>query len=117
MSWLQDTSQPWLLILDNADDPNINLSPYLPAGVRESILITSHLPECARKYSNAGKDEYERLAEETAVELLLKSCNIDLILQSEYEDDAHVILDLLGCHALAVLQAGATISHGICKLE
>ena len=26
-------------------------------------------------------------------------------------------MDLLGCHALAVIQAGATISHGICKLE
>lgn len=116
VSWLQDTSQPWLLILDNADVPTINLSPYLPAGIHGSVLITSRLPECARKYSNAGNDYYERLAEETAVELLLRSCGINPIAWSECKYDAHLIVDLLGCHALAVVQAGAAVSQGICRL-
>lgn len=116
VSWLQDTSQPWLLILDNADVPTINLSPYLPAGIHGSVLITSRLPECARKYSNAGNDYYERLAEETAVELLLRSCGINPIAWSECKDDAHLTVDLLGCHALAVVQAGAAVSQGICRL-
>lgn len=116
VSWLQDTSQPWLLILDNADVPTINLSPYLPAGTHGSVLITSRLPECARKYSNAGNDCYERLGEETAVELLLRSCGTNSIAWSECKDDAHLIVDLLGCHALAVVQAGAAVSQGICRL-
>ena len=117
MSWLQDTSHKWLLILDNADEPSINLSPYLPAGVNGSILITSRLSDCARKYSNAGKQYYERLSEETAMELFFKSCNFEGVLGSKHEDHARTIVDLLGCHALATIQAGTTISHGICKLE
>ena len=117
VSWLQDTSHSWLLILDNADDPNINLSPYLPAGVKGSIIITSRLPDCARKYSNAGKDCYERLNEETAIELFLKSCSLELVSASKHEDHARTVVDLLGCHALAIIQAGTAVSHGICKLE
>ena len=117
VSWLQDTSQSWLLILDNADEPSLDLSPYLPAGVNGSILITSRLPDCARKYSNAGKDHYERLAEDTAVELLIKSSSLDAIPGSGYKEHACTIVDLLGCHALAIVQAGTAVSHGICKLE
>ena len=117
VSWLQDTSHSWLLILDNADEPSINLSPYLPAGVNGSILITSRLPDCARKYSNAGKDCYERLSEETAMKLFLKSCNPEWGLGSKHKDDARTIVELLGCHALAIIQAGTTVFHGICKLE
>ncbi len=116
VSWLQDTSYSWLLILDNADDPKLDLSPYLPARIKGNIIITSRVPD-ARQYENAGSDYYERLDEETATELLFKSCRIDFSSRSEYEDDSHIIVDLLGCHALAVVQAGATISHGICKLE
>ena len=117
VSWLQDTSHSWLLILDNADDPKLDLSPYLPAGTKGNIIITSRVVECAQRYNNAGKDLYERLDKETAVELLFKSCNIDLVSRSEHEDHAHTIVDLLGCHALAVTQAGASISQGVCKLE
>ena len=117
MSWLQDTSLSWLLVLDNADEPSINLSPYLPAGVNGSIIITSRLPDCARKYGNAGKDSYERLNEGTAMELLLKSCSLESVSGSKREDHARTIVDLLGCHALAIIQAGTAVSHGICKLE
>lgn len=117
VSWLQDTSHSWLLILDNADDPSINLSPYLPAGVNGSILITSRLSDCVQKYSNAGKQYYERLSEETAMELFSKSCTLEWVSGSKNADYARTIVDLLGCHALAIIQAGRAISHGICKLE
>ena len=117
VSWLQDTSHSWLLILDNADEPNINLSPYLPAGANGSILITSRLPDCARKYSNAGNEHYERLNEGTAIELFLKSCNFEWVSGSKHEHHARNIVNLLGCHALAIIQAGIAVSHGICKLE
>ena len=117
VSWLQDTSHSWLLILDNADEPSINLSPYLPAGVNGSILITSRLSDSARKYSNAGKQYYERLSEETAMELFFKSCSLEWVSGSKNADYACTIVDLLGCHALATIQAGRAISHGICKLE
>ena len=117
VSWLQDTSHSWLLILDNADEPSINLSPYLPAGVNGSILITSRLSDCAQKYSNAGKQYYERLSKETAMELFFKSCSLEWVSGSENADYARTIVDLLGCHTLAIIQAARSISHGICKLE
>ena len=116
VSWLQGTPNSWLLILDNADDPKFDLSPYLPAGINGSIVITSRVSD-ARRYENTGNDSYERLDEKIAVELLLKSCGTDLALWSEFKDSASIVVDLLGCHALAVTQAGAAISHGICKLE
>ena len=117
VSWLQDTSHSWLLILDNADEPSINLAPYLPAGVNGSILITSRLSDCARKYSNAGKQYYEGLSKQTAMELFVKSCSLEWLSGSKHEDDARTIVVLLGCHALAIIQAGRAVSHGICKLE
>lgn len=75
-SWLQETSHSWLLILDNADDREIDYAMYLPAASKGYVVITSRVEECAT-LQTAGKDHYERLGKETAVELLLKTCGID----------------------------------------
>ena len=39
--WLSNMSDLWALILDNADDPRLDISPYLPVGNRGVVLITS----------------------------------------------------------------------------
>ena len=44
--WLSNTQEPWLLIIDNADDPSIDVSESFPTGNRGSILLTSRNPEC-----------------------------------------------------------------------
>ena len=115
-SWLQKTSHSWLLILDNADDPTLDYSLYLPTAPKGHILITSRVPKCAN-LQTAGKDHYESLSEETAVELLFKASEIDLSLYSTHDVDARNIVGLLGHHALAIVLAGASISQGICDLE
>ena len=102
-----------MLVLDNADDPKLDYALYLPAASKGHVLITSRVPECA-DLQTAGSDFYERLGETTAVELLLKASKIGLNLYSTH--DARKIVNLLGCHALAVIQAGASISQGICEL-
>ena len=117
MSWLQNTRHSWLLILDNADNADLDLGQFLPAGRKGSILITTRLAECAKYHTAGHPDCYERLSRETATTLLLKACEIDLSLRSAHEDNAHGIVDLLGCHALAVVQAGAAISQGLCNLR
>ena len=121
-SWLQNLStfHSWLLILDNADDPSLDYSLYLPSASKGHILITSRNPECA-DLQTAGKDCYERLSKETAVELLLKASKMDLSLYSTHDADARKvdagkIVDLLGHHALAIVSAGASIGKGICDL-
>ena len=114
--WLQNSQHTWLLILDNADNKDLDMARFLPAGRNGSVLITTRLTECA-KHQNVGKDHYERLNQETAIDLLLKACDIDMSTRSEHEDHARAIVELLGCHALAVIQAGAAISQGLCSLE
>ena len=114
--WLQNTSHSWLLILDNADNKDLDLARFLPAGKNGSILITSRLPEC-ENHSTVGNDVYERLNQGTAINLLLKACGIERSAGSADDDDARAVAELLGCHALAIMQAGAAVHQGICGLR
>ena len=114
--WLQETPHSWLLILDNADDPKLDYALYLPAASKGHVLITSRVPETA-DLQTAGMDFYESLSETTAVELLLKASKIDVDSYSAHGICARKIVQLLGCHALAIVQAGASISQGICEFE
>ncbi|CAF9929241.1 hypothetical protein IMSHALPRED_007866 [Imshaugia aleurites] len=116
MSWLQNTSHTWLLIIDNADNTELDLALFLPAGRNGSILITTRLTECAKHQTVGRPDKYERLNQETATELLLKACSVEANLRSADEANARAIVDLLGCHALAIIQAGAAISQNLCSL-
>ena len=115
-SWLQNTTHSWLLIIDNADNENLDLARFLPAGRNGSILITTRLPECAKHQTVGTADGYERLSQETAIELLLKACGVESGLRSAQEKNARTVAELLGCHALAVIQAGAAISQNLCTL-
>ena len=115
MSWLQNTTHSWLLILDNADNEDLDYAQFLPAGKNGSILITTRLLEC-RKHQTVGQDNYEGLSQETAIELLLKACGIERSSRRAHEDNARAVAELLGCHALAIIQAGAAISQNLCGL-
>ena len=118
MSFLRNTSHSWLLILDNADNAGLDLVPFFPAGSNGSILITTRLTESKKHHTAGGHpDCYERLSRETATTLLLKACEIDVSLRSAHEENASAVVDLLGCHALAIIQAGAAISQGWCNLR
>lgn len=116
MSCLQGESHSWLLIIDNADNEDLDLANFLPAGIHGSILITTRLTECAKLQTVGQAENFERLSQETAVELLLKACGIEPSLRDAHEDSARAVAELLGCHALAVIQAGAAISQGLCDL-
>ena len=41
LDWLSAQREEWLLVLDNADDPTLNLRLYLPRCSHGNILITS----------------------------------------------------------------------------
>lgn len=117
MAWLQNTSHSWLLIIDNADDKDLDLSYFFPAGKNGSILVTTRLPECAKYQTVGNADGYESLSQETAIELLFKACCIEESLRGAQEHNARAVTELLGCHALAVIQAGAAISQDLCDLR
>ena len=114
--WLQNTSHSWLLILDNADNMDLDMAQFLPAGRNGNILITTRLDDCAG-LQTVGEAHYERLNKETAIKLLFKACKNKLGSRIDHKDNARAVVELLGCHALAVIQAGAAISQGLCGLE
>ena len=39
--YLSVLKTPWLLVLDNADDPNLDLGPFIPGCQHGSVIITS----------------------------------------------------------------------------
>ncbi len=109
--FLSNATKQWALILDNADNPLLDLSLYFPVGNRGVILITSRNPECA-VYATVGSYELGAMGVDEAITLILKTAGIrDLSSQSIRETARPVVLTL-GCLALAISQAGAVIRQG-----
>ena len=113
--YLTNSLEPWLLILDNADDPSLDISRYFPVGNRGSIIVTSRNPEC-RCHATVGSRELREMESDEAINLLLRSGD----LRSEDQDLrllALPIVQTLGYLALAVSHAAASIRQKICSLE
>ena len=116
MHWLTGLENPWLLVIDNADDPLIDYSKFFPAGERGHILLTTRNSEC-RIHATAGSYEFNAMDEEDAINLLLKAAQVHDLNNLSTREVARPIVKTLGCLALALIQAGASIRQGICSLE
>ncbi|KAJ4293464.1 hypothetical protein N0V90_008747 [Kalmusia sp. IMI 367209] len=112
---LANTKRRWLLVLDNADDPAFDYAAYIPSGTRGAILMTSRIPQCSR-YSTVKAIELEGLTMEHSSELLLKAAQVPEEKWTYYKAQAQDIVQLLGSHTLALIQAGAYIAEGHCRL-
>ena len=113
--WLSNAENTWLLILDNADNPEIDYSRYFPSGTRGSIVLTTRLESCHR-LGNIGFKALKQLSPAEAVQLLLKSAEIDDNISDQGMEATKAIIDELGSHTLAVVHAGAYIQQGNCTL-
>ncbi|KIM32606.1 hypothetical protein M408DRAFT_41470, partial [Serendipita vermifera MAFF 305830] len=98
-------SQPWLLILDNADDPDLQLLPFIPKCSCGSIIITSRNRD-AGYLSNTCHLEMGQMDRTEALTTLLKAAKRQLPLVPEELISANTLLDELGCLAVALVQAG-----------
>jgi hypothetical protein len=49
LDWLFDTRIPSFVLIDNADDPDIDLDSYVPRSTRARVLITTRLHEAGSK--------------------------------------------------------------------
>ena len=105
----------WLLVLDNADDPDIDYQHYFPAGPSGVVILTSRNAEC-HQHANTRHIELEGLPEVDARKLLLCAAKVPQEKQHLFQDDAQSITTLLGLHPLALILAGAYISRGHCTL-
>lgn len=71
-NWLSTLQQPWLLLVDNADEPELDVMRYIPRGEGGVVLITSRNP-ANRRHGTEGPRffHFEKLAINEASDLLL----------------------------------------------
>jgi tetratricopeptide (TPR) repeat protein len=113
---ISNTRNRWLLILDNADDPEVDYAAYIPSGNQGAVLITSRIPEC-HQHSTVPAEALEGLDDEHSTQLLLKATRMPEESWQSCEEQAQAIVALLGSHTLALIQAGAYIAEGYCRLD
>ncbi|KAJ7061284.1 P-loop containing nucleoside triphosphate hydrolase protein, partial [Mycena amicta] len=110
-TWLKAHHAEWLLLFDNADQPNLDLGAYLPQCNHGNILITSRNPGL---WVHTGSPEkvisVSNLFPNDAVLLLLNRAGVEM-LQNENKIHASQIVQELHCFPLAIEQAGAFISQ------
>ncbi|KAF7868847.1 uncharacterized protein EAF02_009583 [Botrytis sinoallii] len=120
MHWLSNQSTSWLLVLDNADDPEMDLSRFFPAGGNGHILVTTRNPG-VRIHNTVGYLKFQGMDPEEAITLLLKLAYPEkepkFPLAPQNRQMAEGIASELGYLALALTHAGATIRQNIFTLE
>lgn len=117
--WLSRRVKPWLLVLDNADDPDLDLANYLPATGNGHILITTRIQR-RTKQANCGDLPLRGMDPEEAISLLLNTAYPKIEptgIATQQRDLAANIASELGYLALALTHAGATIEKRLLTLE
>ena len=113
--WLTNLAEDWLLIIDNADDPSLDILPYFPPSCRGTIIITTRNPDC-KIHATVGSRNIGAMDREEAISLLLKA-------SGEQETDfslrpqALPVVETLWSSALAIIQAGALIRQKLYDFE
>ena len=113
---LANLKHPWLLVLDNADDPNVDYQRYFPAGPSGVVILTSRSHHC-QQYGTTKYVPLEGLSEVAACELLFKAAKIADDDRPTLRDNAHKVAVLLKSHPLALIQAGAYVGKGHCTFS
>ncbi|KAI9764687.1 MAG: hypothetical protein M1839_005787 [Geoglossum umbratile] len=115
-TWMSSIQYPWLLIIDNADDPAMDISKYFPMGNRGAVLVATRNPDF-KIYATVGSIELGRMRVGDAITLLLKSTTTYDVLDQASRDLAKPVVEALGHLALAITQAGAAIKQKNCTIE
>lgn len=72
--WLASTTDRWLLIIDNADDPGVNILSYLPKSLSGRILITTRNQELLELATGPDSNcNASSMKPDEALQLLLKA--------------------------------------------
>ena len=109
---LSNLTHSWLLIMDNADNVDLDLSKYFPIGSRGTLLITTRNP-AVRRNATVGSYELSAMDVDDAVALFFKASGIaEEEILANRESAQNLVEKKLGCLALAISQAGASIFQG-----
>lgn len=113
LHWLSHLDEDWLLIIDNADDPDIDLVKFFPQGANGHVLITTRNQDCS--FGNVGSVAFDGMRPEDANKLLIHVAQV-----SQSPDNESIVGDIvhhLGFLALAIVVAGSAIRQGACLLK
>ncbi|KAF8594207.1 TPR-like protein [Ceratobasidium sp. AG-I] len=106
LSWLVSQEERWLLVLNNADDPELNLHDFFPECAHGDILITTRNQQMVAHSTGPESDcRVGGMKPEDALQLLLKTSRADD--NEETMIIAKQLIGELGYFALAIVQAGA----------
>jgi tetratricopeptide (TPR) repeat protein len=114
LSFLCNPTRPnWILIFDNVDDVNLDITPFLPQCNHGSIIITTRNRSLG---TLATQDNFHielgAMSIPEATESILKSSRRE---QSEAnQESARAIAEELGCLPVALIQAGCYIFESHC---
>lgn len=116
--YLSNLKTQWLLIIDNADDPDVRLEEYIPEGERGHILINTRIP-LNKRLGTVGPHflQFDGLKDDDASTLLLKTASKPAPWDTMTQKLAILITEALGFLPLAILHAGKAIMKRLCKLE
>ncbi|KAH8818947.1 acyl transferase/acyl hydrolase/lysophospholipase, partial [Flagelloscypha sp. PMI_526] len=110
--YLEGRLDEWLLFLDNADDPELDLGQYIRRK-HGNILITTRNPHVAELAPDCHCS-VDRLDQADAKELLLRGVRVPKLVDCDVH--ATKIVEELGCLALAVNHTRAFLAKGTCAL-
>lgn len=112
---LANFKEPWLLVLDNADDVSIDYQQFFPSSSFGVVLLASRNAEC-QHYATAKWINLEALPDAEARLLLLRAARVSHDQHEALTEDAQVVTHLLRSHPLALIQAGSYVACGHCTL-
>ena len=102
--------------MDNADDLHEDYQGFAPPAKSWNVIITSRNAQCNR-HSSVGHWDLQSLDPTESAKLLLKAADIPEDDWPAKGADARKIVDCLGSHTLALIQAGSYVRAKRCTLS
>ncbi|KAG8785596.1 hypothetical protein FRC16_001910, partial [Serendipita sp. 398] len=96
----------WLLIYDNADDPNLGLEEYIPKATHGTIIVTTRNRDLGL-LTAVRHWELGPMSTEEGVEALCRAAHVSVPGDLRDDDTAVKLVQRLGGLALALVQAGS----------
>ncbi|KAF4548083.1 Hypothetical protein D9617_32g092030 [Elsinoe fawcettii] len=117
VQWISNLDKPWLMILDNADNKDLDYASVLPFSARGTIIVTSR-GQFRADFTITAKLHLKEMQAEEACRLLFAHAFDEgrVVTKREREDAMHLVA-LLGYLPLAIVSAGSYLQQRGCQIH